>query len=161
MSNALAQILAQQIPVGIYRWSCRRSAAAIAREAAAAGWRCFTLDGSAINNKASFLATCAVAFGWPAYVGHNWDSFEEAINDLSWAPAQGYLVVYDDPDPFAEGDPENWQIAQSILRDASGNWSYEQIPFISLIRAASQRHDHIPRLEHALAETAEDDEEAA
>ena len=83
---------------------------------------------------------------FPDYVGNNWDAFEEAIRDLEWAPADGYLLVYDYPHNFATNSPAEWNTALTILQDAVDYWRERGIPLFVLLRKTDGTLDHIPRL---------------
>ncbi|NJP08777.1 MAG: barstar family protein [Leptolyngbyaceae cyanobacterium RU_5_1] len=65
---------------------------------------------------------------FPDYFGANWNAFDECITDLTWRPAQKYILVYDRPDIFAKADPEQWQMAEEILRSAVEYWQAAGTP---------------------------------
>ncbi len=83
---------------------------------------------------------------FPAYSGQNWDAFEESIRDLTWAPAPGYLVLFDEPDQFAARDPEQWEIAKSILENAVDTWRANGVPMVVLFRKAGRALPDVPWL---------------
>lgn len=146
MSPRLAEILAGSYAPGIYRWGSRRNPARIIGDAQDANWRCFWLDGHTIDDKASFLAACAQAMSFPGYAGRNWDAFEECLNDLSWAPAAGYLVLFDQAAHFAEAAPAEWAIVSAIFIGAAGQWQAAGIPFLVLIRGPQAPFRELPKL---------------
>ena len=146
MSSKLDVIFAGEVPSGVYRFASRAKADQIQAEAAAHDWRCFYLDGSDIVDKASYLAACQAAFALPAYFGRNWDALEECLNDLAWAPAAGYIVLYDHAANFAEPDPANWGTALYILRDAAGNWGHAGKCMVVLLRQAGRLEQPVPTL---------------
>ena len=119
---------------GVYRFPPRASLKALRREAQARGWRVFHLPGRGIRNKASFLAAGGPVFGLPDYTGQNWDAWEEALNDLGWAPASGYLIILDRLGELAASDPEAWATALDILRTAAAGWKDRGKPFFVLAR---------------------------
>jgi hypothetical protein len=136
--SKLQAVLEQQMPPGVYRFPSRAALATFAEEAEAAGWRLFHLDGSAIHDKASFLAASKTALGMPQYVGSNWDAYEEAVNDLAWDAAQGCVLLYDDAAVLDEHDPQALATALDILATASSNWQAEGKPFYTLLRNAGR-----------------------
>lgn len=119
---------------GLYRLRSEARARTILEGFTARGWRAFYLDGSQVHDKAGFLAGIAAALEFPAYFGHNWDAFEEMVNDLSWAPAPGYVLLYDHVGQFACADPERWAVAQDILSEAARQWDAAGRPFFVLLR---------------------------
>lgn len=136
--SKLQAVLQQQIAPGVYRFPSRASLETLQAEAEEAGWRLFYLDGTAIDDKASFLEAAKSAFDMPSYVGNNWDAFEEAVNDLEWAAAQGYAVIYDDAADLDDDDPAAFAMAVEILETAAENWLKEGIPFYTLVRGAGR-----------------------
>lgn len=136
--SKLQSVLQQQVAPGVYRFPSRATVATLEGEAAEQGWQLVYLDGSQIRDKASFLAAARSAFGMPDYVGNNWDAFEEAVNDLAWAPAAGYAVVYDNADDLYDRDPAAFGTAMDILSAAAENWSSEGKPFYVLVRGAGR-----------------------
>ena len=132
--NAIDCLLTGNAVPGLYRLLHRGSAAAIGAAAAAHGWRLFHLDGRYARDKTTFLAAAAATMAFPAYFGYNWDAFEECVNDLSWVPASGYVLLYDHLWWLACDCVPTWQSARAILEEASQNWSKEGIPFYTLVR---------------------------
>ncbi|RUT10137.1 hypothetical protein DSM106972_006320 [Dulcicalothrix desertica PCC 7102] len=92
------------------------------------GIQVFYLDGREIYNKETFLTKAATAMNFPSYFGGNWDAFEECITDLTWYPAEKYVVIYERPDILAQADPTAWQTALDILRAAEEYWQAKNIP---------------------------------
>ena len=74
-----------------------------------------------IRSKQKLLAIVAERLDFPAWVGRNWDAFEEALRDLSWLAPGTVTIVHSDL-PFGAGG-ENRRIYLSILRDASLYWA--------------------------------------
>ena len=83
---------------------------------------------------------------FPSYSGNNWDAFEESLNDLSWAPAQGYLVVFDGAGGFARLQPDEFAVAVEILRESARRWDALGIPLVVLLRGAGRAAGDVPRL---------------
>ena len=71
---------------------------------------------------------------FPAYFGHNWDAFEECVTELTWLPAQGYVLFYDKMARFANAQPKEWVTAQSILEETITYWQKQSVPFYVLLR---------------------------
>ena len=107
----------------------RATQATLQDEAEEAGWRLFYLEGTEVDDKASFLTAAKDAFAMPGYVGSNWDAFEEAINDLTWAPAAGYAVVFDEAANLDDEDETTVATAVDSLNTATENWRQEDKHF--------------------------------
>ncbi len=139
MNATLRDLLGGALPPALYTLRSRTQPATLAAALAGRGWRCFTLDGAAIDSKAAFLSASAAAMQFPAYFGRNWDAFEECVNDLSWVPAAGHVLLYDHAAHFARAQPAEWAIARSILADAAARSAGAGTPFYVLLRGARAR----------------------
>lgn len=127
-------ILTGTRPPSIYRMSAFSHPNLLLADLAAAGWRTFFLDGRLVEDKASFLRACATALEFPGYFGNNWDAFEECLGDLAWAPAPGYLLLYDRVWRLAKHDPAAWHMARTIFQEVINDWRARQKPFYVLLR---------------------------
>lgn len=101
---------------------------AVEQIAALPGTKVFRLDGKKINSKETFLNQAVEAMQFPSYFGYNWDAFDECITDLTWCPAQRYVILYDHADIFAQADTIQYQIALDILNSAKEYWESHHIP---------------------------------
>jgi len=146
MSNKAEALFSGLIAPGVYRTDLRTSAAALARTAERHGWQAFHLDGRELATKADFLEASARALRFPSYFGQNWDAFEESLNDMGWAPAQGYLVVFDGAGSFARAQPNEFAVALDILRESARRWHEQGTPLIVLLRGAGRVAGDLPRL---------------
>ena len=107
---------------GLHHLALRATAVELCREARATGWQCYYVDGSTIHDKAGFLSKFAAALHFPSYFGHNWDAFEECLNDLSWeskADLKGLVILLDRAGGFAKAQPDDWATACDILNAAA------------------------------------------
>ncbi len=146
MSGKLDALFTGARPPGVYRATLRTRAEALCREAEGRGWRCFHLDGRHIASKAEFLTAGARALNFPSYFGANWDALEESLNDMSWAPGQGYLVVFDRVARFAEAQPDEFAVALDILRESVQRWAARGVPLVVLLRGAGRAAQDAPVL---------------
>lgn len=146
MIKKLVPILTGDLPPGLYRFSSRARATSIQQQVGAAGWRTFYLDGAEITDKAAFMQASASAMQFPAYFGQNWDAFEESINDLAWAPARGYIILFDDVAQFASQAPDVWSPAYDILCGAVAQWQQTGVPMFVLLRGTGRLLHELPQL---------------
>lgn len=147
MIEMLIQLESGELQPGVYRCDGLEDLAGVEDHFAEKGWRAFQVDGRLIVDKRSFLETMAAAMAFPGYVAGNWDAFEEAIRDLEWVPATGYLIIYDYPQVFAAYQPGAWQTALSILRSAIADWRAYDVPLLVLLCRTDEGLAGIPRLQ--------------
>ncbi len=146
MSDQVEALFSGTVAPGVYRAGLRTAAATLARAAESHGWRAFHLDGSELATKTQFLAASARALDFPSYFGQNWDAFEESLNDMRWAPAQGYLLVFDGAGHFAQAQPDEFAVALAILRESVKRWQELGTPLVVLLRGAGRAAGDVPRL---------------
>jgi len=132
--SILQRALTQARTPSVYRFDSRATVEFLRHEADAAGWRLFYLDGAHARDKKSFLDQAARAMDFPDYFGRNWDAFEECVNDLAWAPATGYILLFQAPERLVKNARADWETAIEILSTASENWAEVGVPFYILLR---------------------------
>ena len=146
MSDKVEALFVKAVAPGVYRTDLRAAPEAFVRAAERHGWQAFHLDGRELATKAQFLEASARALRFPSYSGHNWDAFEESLNDMSWAPAQGYLVVFDGAGQFAREQPDDFAVALDILRESVRRWQKLGTPVVVLLRGAGRTVRGVPWL---------------
>ena len=57
------------------------------------GFAVFEANIKDANGKGEVLAEMARAIAAPDWFGHNWDALADALGDLSWRPASGYVLL--------------------------------------------------------------------
>ncbi len=79
---------------GVYRLNCTLDdLRAAAKEA---GFALFEIDLGEAHTKGALLAALAEAIAAPEWFGNNWDALADALGDLSWYRAPGYVLVLRD-----------------------------------------------------------------
>ncbi len=76
---------------GAYRLNCPLDE--LRAEATQASFALFEADLAALHGKGGFLAAVALAVNAPEWFGNNWDALADALGDLSWQPAAGYVLL--------------------------------------------------------------------
>lgn len=131
--NPVEFILTGARPPALYRLTSNLNADHLVEPISRQGWRGFYINGEIVQDKESFLRVAGSAMEFPSYFGHNWDAFEESIRDLNWAPAQGYVLIYEMVWRLALYDRAAWQMVRSILTDTVAYWRTKDIPFYVLL----------------------------
>ena len=107
--------------------------AALRASASAAGIAWFELDLKDVRAKPELLALCQKAFGLPPAFGHNWDALADSVEDFSWRPAPGYVVLVRHGGAFARNSPENFATVLEILAAAATYWASRHKVFLALL----------------------------
>jgi len=86
----------------------------------AVGFVTFELDGRRVGGKSDLLNELAIAVRFPPYFGCNWDAASDLLRDLSWIPAQGYVLLITNGDQLlglGRGDLTSFvQVVETTMR---------------------------------------------
>ena len=145
--TTLREVLTNPAVSGLYRVSARTPVAALRRRIERTGVRPGLIDGDTITDKPALLRACAAGLAFPPYFGQNWDALADCLADLSWLPAPGYAIVYDNPTPLIRHAPADWAVAQEVFLDAAAYWRNTGKPFAVLLRRTGSLARTIPRLD--------------
>jgi len=133
---------------GVFRWTSGTKAGPAQRlegQVERAGWRFVLLDTEGATDKAEFLERCAEAFDLPSWFGRNWDALDECLRGLDLDEPTGLLVVWDQWADLADGDPDAFDTAIEVFRDACVAWNDDEVPGAVLLRGAGPETD-LPEL---------------
>ena len=80
-------------------------------------------------DKAALLLRLANALDFPAGLGRNWDALDDALRDLSWLQAAGYVLLFDAASELRDADEAGFDTLLEILDNAAGDWGSHEVPF--------------------------------
>lgn len=81
------------------------------------------IRGAKSRGTQGFFDEIAAAMQFPYYFGENWHALEDCLLDLTWLPAEAYLLVIEDADEWLVDEPaETHRAAFEILSGAAGAW---------------------------------------
>ena len=109
------------------------AADAVVRLAQSLGLDAVRIDLDGCPDKATFLERTAAALGFPSWFGGNWDAFFDCLADLSWRPARGHVLVFENTADMRRHAPEALDTAITILADAAVTWDERGKPFRALV----------------------------
>ncbi len=108
---------------GLYQLNCTVDDMRAAAQKA--GFAVFEADLGGSRNKGAILATLAQAIRAPEWFGGNWDALADALGDLSWQGAPGYVLLLRDANLGAAED----ETLSSILLETVAFWNSQGKPF--------------------------------
>ena len=124
--QSLATRLKDVQQAGMYPLNCSPSSL---RDAVAdAELAFFELDLAAVHGKAEFLAALAQAFQMPAWFGANWDALADALSDLSWRPAAGYVLLLQNSGATFNLTAEDYRMVRELLLEMTSFWKKQGKP---------------------------------
>ncbi|MEZ5614890.1 MAG: barstar family protein [Rhodocyclaceae bacterium] len=113
---------------GVYHAS-RQAMPALLAAAEAAGLATFRVDLAAVRDKRGLFERLDADLNFPDWFGHNWDALADCLGDLSWLPAEGYLVLLEHCEGIADDDPADFATALEVFAVASDAWREARVPF--------------------------------
>lgn len=118
--NELAQQLGNFRSAGSYTLTC--SVDELRAAAAAANFALFDADLKGVKGKQNLIAVLAQAGGFPPEFGANWDALADALCDLSWHEASGYVLLLRNVSDTFGLSANDREIAQDLLADTVLYW---------------------------------------
>ena len=97
------------------------------------GFHFVHLSGSQVADKDSLLEVLAEGLLFPSYFGQNWDALLDCMRDLEWIPAQGYIILYQNPGLLYQTAYDDLVTFLEIVISASEFWRETQVPFHLLL----------------------------
>jgi len=91
------------------------------------------VDLKKVTGKADLLKKVAHALYFPEYFGMNWDALEDCLTDMSWRPADGYVLLLTGIHSFAGHSPADMKILRKILDSSANYWKQKKVPFYIVI----------------------------
>jgi hypothetical protein len=125
--DAWTQQLGNREAAGIYTLNC--SAEALRSMVGEAGFALFDTDLKGVKGKQNLLNTLAGAAKFPPAFGANWDALADALCDLSWHKANGYVLLLRNASDTLGLSANDREIAQDIFADTVVYWRQHNKPF--------------------------------
>jgi hypothetical protein len=119
---------------GVYRTPAHVDAV---RQSIAPGKAWLEIDLGRAGNKNELMEAFADS-GFPAGFGRNWDALADALSDLSWAPAEGYVLRLGNAGRAALALGNEWATLIEVLRHAADYWKAHGKPFVALVDDAGE-----------------------
>src|SRR5690606_41648774 len=95
------------------------------------------IDLEGCRDKAALLLRIGTTLDFPRGWGRNWDGLLDALRDLSWLPAPGYVLAIDGAAQLQGNRPQDLQTLVEVLEDAARAWAQAGVPFWALLSAGS------------------------
>ena len=101
--------------------------------AEASGFSICRIDLAPVRDKAALFERVATALEFPDWFGHNWDALADCLGDLSWLPADGFLILLEHCDDFRTRHSGDFAMALQVFAAAAEAWRDERVPFWVLV----------------------------
>ena len=112
---------------GVYMVNCKLEDVRTA--ANEAGFILFDVDLTDVHSKSEFMAAIAQKIEAPEWFGKNWDARADALADLSWKNASGYVMLFVNSNTNFNLLKNDHDVAKDILESTVGYWKTQGKPF--------------------------------
>ncbi|HEY0505583.1 MAG TPA: barstar family protein [Lysobacter sp.] len=110
-----------------------RDTGAMAQTGAALDYAVLRVDLAECTDKACLMRRIASAGGFPDWFGGNWDALADALRDLSWRSAPGYLWLIENAGPWRATNAEDFDTLLDVFNEAAFEWARENVAFWALL----------------------------
>lgn len=117
---SLAKQLENRETAGSYTLGC--SVETLRSAVDTAGFALFDADLKGVKGKQNLLRALALAARFPSESGANWDALADALCDLSWHEANGYVLLLRNASDTLGLSAHDREIAQDIFADTVVYW---------------------------------------
>lgn len=121
----------------------RQAMPALLAAAEAAGLATFRVDLATVRNRQGLFERLAAALEFPDWFGRNWDALADCLGDLTWLPADGYLILIEHCEGFSAAHNADFVTALQVFTAVAEVWREARVPFWVL---TDLRADDIPSL---------------
>ena len=111
------------------------------------GFAVIRIDLSVVRDKVSLFERLAAALEFPEWFGHNWDALADCLGDLSWLPADGYLLLLEHCDGIRASHGADFATALQVFAAVSDAWRDERVPFWVLVDMQADGIAYLPGLD--------------
>lgn len=126
------ELLADPAQAGAY-FIDARDARALTDAATELEFALARVDFSDCTGKDDALERIARALRFPAWFGGNWDALNDSVNDLSWWPAPGYVLLIEHAGAWQAQHSDDAATLIEILNDAAQDWAKARTAFWALL----------------------------
>ncbi len=125
-------LLADTAQCGAY-FVDQRDADALAAAAKALEFALIRIGFEGCSDKDDALARIARALEFPEWFGGNWDALADCLSDMSWRPADGYVLLLEHVEQWRTQAPEDFDTTIDIFNEAAIGWARMRRPFWTLM----------------------------
>lgn len=101
--------------------------------------------GQRCTDKQRLLQEFAAALQFPYYFGHNWDAFDECLNDLSWLRCEKIALGISDIDAVLVGDSDAFETLVKSLSDTTVGRTAREAPVLGVTLQATPDNEELAR----------------
>jgi len=122
--------LVSEVPFGPHTF------AALCALATSLGLNAALIDLEGCVDESELFERIASALAFPDWFGANWDALFDCLNDLSWLPARGYVLVFEHTGGLADEAPQVLHALRELLIESAVAWRERGVTFRAVLSAS-------------------------
>jgi hypothetical protein len=95
------------------------------------------------GDKQAILLRIANALDFPGTFGRNWDALADSLRDLSWLPASGFALLFENGGDLQQAEGDAFDTLLEIFEETGQEWGERHIPFWCFIALPESVFDEI------------------
>ena len=112
------------------------TAGALSALATSLGMHTARIDLEGCADESDLFRRIAAELEFPDWFGANWDALFDCLNDLSWLPARGYVLIIENTGDLADAAPHTLQMLRDLLVESAAAWRERGLPFRAVLSAS-------------------------
>src|SRR3970040_1378891 len=92
------------------------------------------VDLGGAGDKETLLERLALALGFPAWFGGNWDALEDCLGDLAWRGGDGHVFLLTG---YEDLPADDFGVLLDVLASSAAYWAERGRPFFAVFVAAN------------------------
>ncbi|BDU18460.1 barstar family protein [Lysobacter auxotrophicus] len=110
-----------------------RDADAMAQTAQGLDFAVMRVDLAGCTDKDGLMSRLAKAGGFPDDFGANWDALSDALRDMAWRTAPGYVWLIENASDWRDAHHADFDTLLEILNEAAFEWAHADVAFWALL----------------------------
>jgi RNAse (barnase) inhibitor barstar len=84
------------------------------------------------------MCEIADALRFPEWFGENLDALADCLSDLSWFPAEGYVLLLEHTGDWRAQASESFDTVLDILNQTAERWAKDRVPFWAFLPVSTR-----------------------
>lgn len=80
---------------------------------------------------------------FPEWFGENLDALADCLNDLSWLPSEGYVLVLEHTSEWRTREADTFATVLEIFNEAAQRWAANRVPFWAFLPVSTRELEAI------------------
>jgi RNAse (barnase) inhibitor barstar len=138
----LGALLADAAQAGAY-FVDSRDRESLVEAGAALHYATLPVDLRGCGDAEAAMREIAEVLRFPEWFGGNLDALADCLNDLSWLPSEGYVLILEHTGEWRAQAQGSLETVLEILNDAADRWAQDRVPFWAFLPISTRELEAI------------------